>query len=136
MRLLPALALLALIPTAPLACARDDPFVLADLALAPLVLRVELTGYSTVALEGRLQVSVIEALRGTVPPKITLNWMVRLAELPPAIWDRPTRLILAATPPETGMLYDLVVPHCSQANILPDTPENLAAVRAILRDPP
>jgi hypothetical protein len=127
--------LLALLPTAPFACAVHDPFVLTDLNYAPIVLRGQVTGFQAGQWEGVVVVKVTEILRGEAPATITLRWPSTLAEQRPDVWDRPTGVILAAMPSDTGVGYDLVVPICSDANMLPDTPENLAAVRAVLTGP-
>lgn len=126
------LALLAFLPTSALSCAVHDPFVIDDLANAAIVLRGAVTGFQAGEWEGVVVVKVTEVLQGAAPATITLRWPSTLAEQRPDVWDRPTDVILAAMPSETGVGYDLVVPICSDANMLPDTPENLAAVRAVL----
>jgi hypothetical protein len=130
--------LLALLPTAPLACARHVPFVIADLADAPIVLRGKVTGFQAGQWDGVIVVKVTEVLQGNAPSTVTLLWSSPMGEVRPEVWDRPTDVILGAALSGVGVGagHVLISPMCSNANILPDTPENLAAVRAILEDSP
>jgi hypothetical protein len=130
--------ILALLPTAPFACARHVPFVISDLADAPIVLRGQVTGFQAGPWDGVIVVKVTEVLQGNAPSTVTLLWSSPMGEVRPEVWDRPTDVILAAALSGVGVGagHVLISPMCSDANILPDTPENLAAVRAILEDSP
>jgi hypothetical protein len=127
-----AAALLALLPTAPLACMVSRPFTIEDLRFAPIVLRGEVIGYGNHNFKVVLDLRVTEVLQGTAPATITVTWPDVMSDLAPATWDRPTDIILGVTPPQNGAMYEILFPLCGDAYFLPETPESLAQVRASL----
>jgi len=119
-----------------LACAVQEPFAVTDLANAPVLVRGQVTGYAYADHEGVITFRVTRILAGKAPATLILHWQADMAEMAPVTWDRPAAAILAARPPQDGQPWRLLVEMCGSAHLVPDTPQNLAAINAALRARP
>jgi hypothetical protein len=126
--ILRALAL-CLMPGSAMACAVAEDFFPEDLARAPVVVRAEVLDYHQTADNvGHLSVAVVQTLKGKPPRALDLEWSPTMAEWPPAIWDRPIRVILAAQPPQDGGAWQLAFEMCGSVWVVPDNATNRATI--------
>jgi hypothetical protein len=129
------LAFALLFPTSGFACAMEEPFHPADLALAPVVVTATLTSYEQDAetYVGTMQVQVTSVMKGEAPADLTLEWSPMMSEWPPEAWDRETSLIVAAVPPLGEAGWQLAMETCGSVWLLPDTPANRDVVADAIR---
>jgi hypothetical protein len=125
-------ALLALWPLAPHACEVHEPFEIAMMANAPIIARGIVTGYTYDEWQGYLNIATTEVLQGDLPAKFLLIWPADMVAEAPPVWDLSTDILFAAYPLDSRDDFRLASPLCSDAQLLPATPENLAAIRAVL----
>jgi hypothetical protein len=126
-------ALLALWPLAPRACEVHEPFEIAMMANAPIIARGNVTGYTFDDWQGYLNITTTEVLLGDLPAKFLLIWPAGMVADAPPTWTLPTDILFAAYPLDSRDDFRLASPLCSDAQLLPATPENLAAIRAVLQ---